>query len=94
MIWKSQVSPLVRSLVLLHHFTNDNPSKETIFRDDGNKNLDPKIGSWLNIDSLLTSWFAKEILLIMMILSLHTRYVFLRDTKMGILSVFIINRMK
>lgn len=56
LLWKSQVLPLVRSLGIENHLTENKPPEKEIKDKDGEATLNPSYVTWINNDGLLTSW--------------------------------------
>uniref|UniRef100_A0A2N9F269 Reverse transcriptase Ty1/copia-type domain-containing protein n=1 Tax=Fagus sylvatica TaxID=28930 RepID=A0A2N9F269_FAGSY len=55
LIWWMQILPLIQSLQLMNHLTDEAPDS-MILKESGELNPNPKIQEWSNTDLLLRSW--------------------------------------
>uniref|UniRef100_A0A2N9I3R3 Reverse transcriptase Ty1/copia-type domain-containing protein n=1 Tax=Fagus sylvatica TaxID=28930 RepID=A0A2N9I3R3_FAGSY len=55
LIWRMQILPLIQSLQLMNHLTDEAPDS-MILKESGELNPNPKIQEWSNTDLLLRSW--------------------------------------
>uniref|UniRef100_A0A2N9HKR1 Reverse transcriptase Ty1/copia-type domain-containing protein n=1 Tax=Fagus sylvatica TaxID=28930 RepID=A0A2N9HKR1_FAGSY len=60
LIWRMQIFPLIQSLQLLNHLTDDAP-QSTIQKESGEILPNPKFIEWMNTDLLLRSWITGTI---------------------------------
>ena len=56
LLWRSQIIPLLRSLGVLHHLSNEEKPAEELKGGGEGKCLNPNYQRWINNDGLLTSW--------------------------------------
>ena len=56
LLWPSQVLPLVRSLGLVHHLSENRLASEEIMDTETKETHDQSIETWSHNDGLLTSW--------------------------------------
>ena len=56
LLWCSQVLPLVRSLGLVHHLSENRHTSEEIMDTETKETHDQSIETWFHNDGLLTSW--------------------------------------
>ncbi|RVW95113.1 hypothetical protein CK203_025547 [Vitis vinifera] len=56
LLWSSQVLPLVRSLGLVHHLSENRLASEEIMDTETKETHDQSIETWSHNDGLLTSW--------------------------------------
>ena len=55
LIWQMQIFPLIQSLKLMNHLTDDAPESK-ILKESGESIPNPKFDERVNIDLLLCSW--------------------------------------
>ncbi|KAF7824604.1 Retrovirus-related Pol polyprotein from transposon RE1 [Senna tora] len=56
LLWRNQITPLVRSLGVLHHLTSGEKPTEEIKGDAEKSSPNPNYQKWVTNDGLLTSW--------------------------------------
>ena len=56
LLWRSQVLPLVRSLGLIHHLSENRHASEETMGTETKETHDQSIETWSHNDGLLTSW--------------------------------------
>lgn len=56
LLWKSQILPLIRTMGIEKHLTDDKPPEEHIADGKGEQLVNPRFNTWKNNDGLLTSW--------------------------------------
>ena len=59
LIWQMQIFPLIQSLKLMNHLTDDAP-KPKILKESGESIPNSKFDEWVNIDLLLHSWITSS----------------------------------
>jgi len=55
-LWRNQITPLVRSLGVLHHLLSEEKPEEEVKGDTGEKSSNPNYSKWITNDGLLSSW--------------------------------------
>ncbi|RVW93768.1 Retrovirus-related Pol polyprotein from transposon RE1 [Vitis vinifera] len=69
LLWRSQVLPLVRSLGLIHHLSENRHASEETMGTETKETHDQSIETWSHNDGLLTSWLlglmTKEVMLLL-----------------------------
>ncbi|XP_012851642.1 PREDICTED: uncharacterized protein LOC105971340 [Erythranthe guttata] len=56
LMWRSQITPLVRSLGVFHHLESEEIPTEEIKNDEGKTSPNPVYAAWIVNDGLLLSW--------------------------------------
>ncbi|CAJ2674541.1 unnamed protein product [Trifolium pratense] len=55
-LWRNQITPLIRSLGVLHHLLCEEKPEEEVKGDTGEKSPNPNYSKWITNDGLLCSW--------------------------------------